>query len=163
MKTFARPSREDAWDLTRNEKSAMLFLMNTVSELAEAKDKLAYRISKVDGGTETIDRLVTDSMELLERVRETIPERQRISLVNTAKDYQIRLIPKFTPSTHNVVVMKEDFRQLVDAAQIKCRECVDDYKECRKCKLFKLLTVILPLEAYDVTSLCPYNLAEWAN
>ena len=160
---FARPSRDDAWDLKRNEKTALTFLTNTVRALTDGKNVLAGRLSRIEDGQEMIDRLVADSHELLERVRETIPERQRLNLVRTANDYEIRLVPKYTPGTNNVVVQKDDFRQLVDAAQIKCRECIDDCNECRKCKLFKLLTVILPMDTYDGTLLCPYNLAEWEN
>lgn len=160
---FARPSREDAWELKRDEKMVMTFLQNTVSAIAETKDIMADRIARIDGGPELMDKLVNDSNELLGRVRETIPERQRMSFARTAKDYEIRLVPKFTPMTHNVVVEKEDFRKLVDAAQIKCRECVDDCEECRKCDLFQLLTVVLPLDSYEGTMLCPYNMAEWAN
>lgn len=160
---FANPSRPDARDLTRTEKMTLTFLANTASSLAEVKDTMPDRIAMIDGGPELMDRLVKDSMELLTQLRMTVPERQRMSLANTARDYEIRLTPKFTPSTQNVIVQKEDFRKLVDAAQIKCVDCVDDSMECRKCELYQLLTVVLPLECYDGTMLCPYNMAEWAN
>jgi len=161
--SFAKPSRDDARNLTRTEKMLVTFLTNTVSALAETKDGLTERIAMIDGGQEMLDKLVADSLDLLEQVRLTIPEDQRRSLVRTAKDYEIRLTPKFTPASHNVVVEKEDFRKLVDAAQVKCRECIDDCDECRKCGLFKLLAVVLPLDSYEGTMLCPYNMAEWAN
>ena len=161
--SFAKPSRADARDLTRNEKMLVTFLTNTVSALAETKDGLTERISMIDGGEDRLNKLVDESLDLLDEVRLTIPENQRRSLARTAQDYEIRLTPKFTPSTHNVIVAKEDFRKLVDAAQVKCRECVDDSDECRKCDLFQLLTVVLPLDSYDGTMLCPYNMAEWAN
>ena len=161
--SFVKPSRTDARDLTRNEKMLVTFLTNTVSALAETKDGLTDRVAMIDGGQEMLDSLVENSLKLLEQVRLTIPERQRRSLARTANDYEIRLTPKFTPATHNVVVEKEDFRKLVDAAQVKCRECVDDCEECRKCELYQLLTVILPLDSYDGVMLCPYNMAEWAN
>ena len=161
--TFARPSRPDARELTRDEKMLITFLTNTVSALAETKDGLTARIGMIDGGRERLDRLVEESLDLLEDVRMTIPEKQRRSLARTAQDYEIRLTPKFTPSTHNVVVEKEDFRKLIDSAQVRCRECVEDNEECRKCDLYQLLTVVIPLDSYDGVMLCPYNMAEWGN
>lgn len=160
---FANPSREDAMELRRNEKTCLTFLTNAVSALAETKDELSDRIAMIDGGQERIERLVTDSLDLLNDVRMTIPERQRLNLVNTARDYEIRLVPKLKPGSHNVIVEKEDFRRMVDAAQVKCRECVDDCEECKKCDLYQLLTVILPMDNYDGVMLCPYNMATWEN
>ena len=160
---FTNPSREDAWSLTRDEKVSMTFLTTTVSALAEAKDDLKDRLSKIEGGTELMDRLVADSGKLLTEVRRTIPEKQRVSMANTAKDFEIRLVPKLTPTRTTVVCQKEDFRKLVDAAQIKCRECVEDCDGCKRCDLYQLLTVVLPLDCYEGTMLCPYNMAEWGN
>ena len=162
---FANPSREDAWDLTRNEKMCLTFLTNTASALAESKDGLSERIDRIEHGQDRIDRLVSDSLELLNDIRMTVPEKQRVSLVNTANDYEIRLTPKYTPSSHNVIVQKEDFRTLVDAAQAKCVECTDDNEECRKCKLFNLLVTVLPLDSYDGTFMCPYSqlIHQWEN
>lgn len=160
---FANPSRKDAMELRRNEKTCLTFLTNAVSALAETKDEMQTRIAMIDGGQERIEKLVAESLELLNDVRMTIPERQRISLVNTAKDYEIRLVPKLKPGSHNVVVEKEDFRKMIDAAQVKCRECVDDCDECKACELYQLLTVVLPMDNYDGTMLCPYNMATWEN
>ena len=160
---FVYPSREDARDLTRNEKSSLTHLMNATSSLNEAKDDLAERLKMIDGGPELMDQLAAGSVKLLTEIRMTIPERQRNSLANTAKDYEMRLVPKFTPSTTNVIVPKEEFRNLVDAAQVKCVDCMEPNENKHRCELFKLLQVVLPLEAYDTTFLCPYNRAEWEN
>ena len=160
---FVYPSREDARDLTRNEKSSLTHLMNATSSLNEAKDDLAERLKMIDGGPELMDQLAAGSVKLLTEIRMTIPERQRNSLANTAQDYEMRLVPKFTPSTTNVIVPKEEFRNLVDAAQVKCVDCMEPNENKHRCELFKLLQVVLPLEAYDTTFLCPYNRAEWEN
>ena len=157
------PSREDARELRRYEKTCLTFLTNAVSALTESKDDLKDRIAMIDGGPEMMERLVTDSLELLNQVRMTIPERQRINLINTAKDYDIRLVPKLTPGSNNVIVQKEEFRKMIDAAQVKCRDCVEDCDECRKCELYQLLITILPMDTYEGSMLCPYNLAEWEN
>ena len=76
---------------------------------------------------------------------------------------ETRMVPKMTPSKTTVLVQKEEFRQLVDAAQVKCSECTDDSEQCKACGLFKLLKIVVPLESYEGTFLCPYNLAGWEN
>ena len=160
---FATPSREDAWDITRSEKMSILFLMNTVSAMMDSREELANRVSRIDGGKELMDTMVESSEKLLTEIRRTIPEDQRMSLNNISKDMEMRMVAKMTPSKTTVLVQKEDFRQLVDAAQVKCRECVDDSEQCKACKLFKLLKIVVPLETYEGTMLCPYNMAGWEN
>lgn len=160
---FVVPSRDDAWDVTRNEKMAILFLMNTVSAMMDARDDLNDRISRIDGGKELLDTMTDSAEKLLSEVRRTIPTDQRVSINNVSKDMEMRMVPKMTPSKTTVMVQKEDFRQLVDSAQVKCRECTDDSEECKTCGLFKLLKNVVPLERYDGTFLCPYNMAGWEN
>lgn len=157
------PSREDAWDVTRQEKMSILFLMNTVSAMMDSQDELKDRVSRIDGGPELMDAMVGSSEKLLTEIRRTIPEDQRMSINNISKDMEMRMVPKMTPSKTTVLVQKEDFRQLVDSAQVKCRECTDDSEQCRACGLFKLLKVVVPLDNYDGTFLCPYNMAGWEN
>lgn len=159
---FENPSRSDARELTRNEKTTLTFLTNALSALAETKDGLADRMKMLDKGPETIERLVKEALDLLNEIRTTIPEKQRINLVNTAKDFEIRLVPKFTPTNHNVLVPKEEFRTLVNSAQARCKECAEDNESCKACDLYQLLTVVLPMDDYKWHNLCPY-VAEWAN
>jgi hypothetical protein len=160
---FAIPSRDDAWDVTRPEKLSVLFLMNTVSSMMDSRDELKDRVSRIDGGPEMMDTMVTTSERLLNEIRRTIPERQRHSINNISKDMEMRMVPKATPSKTMVLMQKEEFRALVDAAQIKCRECTDDNEECKNCSLYLLLLVILPMDRYDGTFLCPYNARDWEN
>lgn len=160
---FAVPSRDDAWDITRQEKMSILFLMNTVSAMMDSREELKDRVSRIEGGQELMNEMVDSSEQLLTEIRKTIPTSQRVSLNNISKDMEMRMVPKMTPSKTTVLVQKEDFRQLVDAAQVKCRECTDDSVQCRQCGLFKLLQSVVPLEKYDGTFLCPYNMAGWEN
>ena len=160
---FVVPSREDAWDVTRQEKMSILFLMNTVSAMMDSRDELKDRVGKIDGGAELMDTMVDSSEKLLTEIRKTIPTDQRMSINNISKDMEMRMVPKMTPSKTTVLVQKEDFRQLVDSAQVKCRDCTEDNVECRECGLFKLLKVVVPLDTYDGTFLCPYNMAGWEN
>ena len=157
------PSRPDAVRLNRGEKISVLFLSHAASVLDDLVNDLAERMKMVEGGQDRVQKLAEEANSLLHDVRMTIPENQRMNLQHTVEDYEIRMTPKLTPSITNVVVQKEEFRTLVDAARVKCTECTDSCEECEKCELFKLLTVILPLESYDGTMLCPYNLGVWAN
>lgn len=159
---FVNPSREDAYELTRKEKASMQYIAHAASALEEAKDDLGERLGHVDNGAERMAKLSADAIQLLTELRMTVPERQRMSMINTAKDMEIRLVPKFTPTSHNVVVQKEDFRELVNCAQAKCRECAYDDEECKACRLYQLLSVILPMDDYHWHHLCPY-VAEWEN
>lgn len=160
---FAIPSRPDAWNVTRTEKMCILFLMNTVSAMFDARDDLADRVSRIEGGPELMETMVNAADELLKEVRRTIPERQRTSINNISKDMEMRMVPKMTPSKTNVICGREDFRQLVDAAQIKCRECTEDSQTCNSCELYQVLTTVLPMDRYDDLFLCPYNMAGWEN
>lgn len=158
---FATPSREDAWLMTRKEKQSLTFLMNMASGLCYGQDDLAERLSKIEGGAEMMKDLVENSQKLLNEVRRTIPEPQRKSINNVALDYEMRLVPKLTPLGKNIIITQDELRALVDAAQIKCRECADMAEDSEKCPLFQLLVKVLPLDSYDGTILCPYNMARW--
>lgn len=160
---FVNPSREDAWDVTRGEKLSILFLMNTVSAMMDSRDELRDRVSRIDGGQELMDTMCEVSERLLTEIRMTIPTAQRHNINNISKDMEMRMVPKATPSKTMVLVEKETFRTLVDAAQAKCRDCADTPEEGQKCELFKLLKVIVPLDRYDGTLLCPYNEIGWEN
>lgn len=163
MPKFVNPSRQDARNLTRSEKGSLLFLMNTVSALMFGKEDLKNRAEMIENGTERFDAVCDMALKLLDDIRTTIPERQQMSLNNTVHDYDLRLVPKIQPQSTAVVVDKKEFKTLVDAAQIKCRECVHDSNEAKRCELYKLLVTILPLDEYPEMFLCPYNMAGWEN
>jgi len=161
-KNMLSPSREDAIRLNRSEKMSMILLAYIASVLEDLKVDLADRLSMVDGGQEKMNILSESADSLLNDLRITIPVNQRMHLQNTAQEYEVRLSPKLTPYQTNVVMQKNEFKELVDHAREKCKNCTEDDKACWQCGLFKLLTVILPLEDYHDGLLCPYNLGEWA-
>ena len=161
MVKFSIPSRPDAWEMNRNEKQNMMFYLNASSIFADVIDNLRPRLERVENGVERAQKLQDDAVKLLEDIRVTIPEKQRANLYNTSLDPKMQLVPKYTPAGKTVIVPQDDFRELVDAAKVKCGDCVIDSDDCHKCELFKLFTAVLPLNRYDGTFLCPYNLAEW--
>lgn len=158
-----QPSRDDAVRLTRIEKMAMLQLAYVATVLEELQNDLGNRLEKIDQGAEKMHVLASGSDEILNDLQLTVPMNQRMSLQNTAMDYEMRLTPKLTPMSTNVIMDKDEFKEIVDIARTKCHDCTEDSNTCTKCRLFKLLTSILPLEDYDGGLLCPYNLGEWAN
>ena len=156
------PSRDDAVRLTRSEKTAMLWFANAVATLEELQTSIADRLKMIPGGTELLNELAVKSDELLNEVRKTIPMNQRTSLQNTVCDYEVRMAPKLSSFTKNVIMTGDEFKALVDIARTKCRECTEDDHSNSKCELFQLLTSILPLDDYSGL-LCPYNMGEWGN
>ena len=157
------PSRPDAVRLTRRGKMDMIVLAYAATLIDELRTTMKDRFDMVDGSMEMMDELSEKIDKVLHDVRLTVPMEQRVHLQNTARDYEMRLTPKLTPGSTNVIMQKEEFRELVECARARCKECAFDNKECEKCELFKLLTVILPLEDYEDSYLCPYVLKEWGN
>lgn len=163
VKNFARDSRPDAVRLSRTEKMGMILLAHAATSLDDLQTDLSDRLGMVENGTERLRKLSHDVDGLLDDLRVTMPENQRRHLQNTAMDYEMRLSPKAQPSTTNVLMEKEEFRELVECARVKCMDCTLDDSECESCKLFRLLTVVLPMDDYHDGMLCPYNLAGWGN
>ena len=162
-KKLLEPSREDAVRLTRTEKMAMIVLAYVATVFDDMQTELGDRLKMIEDGEGRIRAMAYGSDELLHDLRATIPVEQRMNLQNTAKDHEMRLVPKMTPTTTNVIMGKEEFRELVDFARVKCRECILDDQECKTCGLYKLLTSLLPLDDYHNGLLCPYNMGEWGN
>ena len=163
VKKLRDPSIENAVRLTRTEKMSMILLSYAATILCDLGKEISDRIEMVENGPERIRELAEKSERFLNDIRVTIPMNQRQSLENTASDFEMRLTPKATPSQTSVLMQKEEFRELVDYARATCKECTLDDCECEECGLYKLLTVILPLEEYHGRLLCPYNLGEWKN
>ena len=162
-KEMIEPSRDDVVRMTRQEKMSMLVLAYIATCVDEVQAELKDRLQMITDGENRVRKLSAGVDDLLRDLRLTVPVNQRLNLQNTAMDYEIRLVPKMTPSKTSVVMQKEEFRELVDLARSKCRECMDDDQQCEKCGLYQLLTVLLPLDGYHDGLLCPYNLGEWAN
>lgn len=163
VKTMLAPSRDDAVRLTRSEKMSMVVLAYAATIMDELQGDLAQRLTMIENGPERVKELSEKTDALLNDLRLTIPINQRQSLQNVGSDFEMRLAPKASPNKTTVLMQKEEFRELVDFARTKCRDCIDDDEDCEKCGLYQLLTSILPLDDYHNNMLCPYNLGEWKN
>ena len=163
VKTMLAQSRDDAVRLTRSEKMSMVVLAYAATIMDELQGDLAQRLTMIENGPERVKELSEKTDALLNDLRLTIPINQRQSLQNVGADFEMRLAPKASPNKTTVLMQKEEFRELVDFARTKCRDCIDDDEDCEKCGLYQLLTAILPLDDYHNGYLCPYNLGEWGN
>lgn len=155
------PSREDAVRLNRGEKQSMIVFAYVATVYEDMQKELADRLKMVRDGPLRMNGISADADALLNELRKTIPMNQRLNLQRTIEDYEMRLVPKATPGRTTVVMAQDEFKALVDAARVKCRECTEDSKACTKCELYQLLTVVVPLDDYDGWMLCPYNMGEW--
>ena len=162
-KEMLSPSNEDAVRLNRNEKMAMLTLAYVATCLEDLQKELKDRIDMVPGGMPLLNEASQNTDILLNELRKTVPIEQRLNLQNTAQEYEVRLTPKATPAKTNVVMQGSEFKELVDLARAKCVDCMESDTACEKCRLYRLLTVLLPLDSYHDGMLCPYNMGEWAN
>ena len=162
-KEMLSPSRDDAVRLNRTEKNSMIVLAYVCTVLEDLISDLSDRLGMIDDGQERMKEVSGKADALLNDLRVTIPLNQRMNLQNTANEYEIRLSPKLTPYKTNIVMQKDEFKELIDYARSKCRDCADTDDECERCGLYQLLTVLLPLDNYHGGMLCPYNLGEWAN
>ena len=161
MKVFANPSRPDAVLLTRSEKENALFFINAVSVFADAYDHLIQRFEMIDNGVERAKHIRDEALALMEEFRTTIPHKQRVNLMNIGSDMQMRMVPKYTPLQNCDLIPKKDLEELVDAAQIKCRECTLGPEESKNCELFKIYANVTPMPTYEYGFLCVYNLSGW--
>lgn len=162
-KEMLSPSREDAVRLNRSEKMGMILFAHVATVLEDLQTEMADRFAMVKDGAERLKHVSEETDKLLDELRVTIPVNQRLNLQNTAQEYEVRLTPKATPTTTNVVMTKDEFREMVDYARSMCMDCMLNEKECQKCNLYQMLTVLLPLDDYNNGMLCPYNMGEWAN
>ena len=141
----------------------MILMAHAATTLDDLRKDLGERLKMIDGGVEELDELSKRTDALLDELRQTIPENQREHLQRTGMDYDMRLMPKLSPMTTNVILTKEEFRTMVDCARAKCTDCTLDDNECATCKLFQLLTSVMPMDEYHHDMLCAYNLAMWGN
>ena len=148
--------------LKRSEMMAMQLLLADLSNLRYAKDDLAARLESIPSGKARMNMLVGSFDSLVKDLIGTISDKQRHHLQGICRDMELRLVPKFSAGKTSVVLTKDEGKELVNAAQRKCVDCVKDAEEARSCKLCQLLEAVVPLDKYD-GFLCPYNLATWAD
>ena len=151
---------EDCERMTRTEFEATRCLLGATSYLAHARDDLGKRLECIPGGRQRMNMLMGQVKSLSNAIVDTMTTQQAKQMWNVMKDMDMRMVPKMTPSKTNVLLPVEAAKTLVSSAQHKCRVCVADGEEARKCELYKVLEALTPLDSYGDGLTCPYYLSE---
>ena len=147
--------------LRRPEYEAVRCLLGAISYAAHARDDLKDRVDTVTNGRARMEVLVDGLKSFVDELLANVPDGQCRQLRNTMKDMEMRMIPKLTPMSQNVLMEKDNAKALIDRAMERCHGCVEDEVSCLDCGLYKVLESMLPLDSYDNGMLCPYALSEW--
>lgn len=151
---------EDSIRLNRGEFEAVRCLLGAVNYAAHANDDLQKRLMIAGAQQRMIDALQM-LRDVADDVIGTVPTGQCRQLKNTMTDMDLRMVPKLTPMSTNVILERENAKALIDIAMERCNGCVEGPEEGRKCALYKVLEGFLPLDDYSNGMLCPYSMSEW--
>lgn len=152
---------DDCERLNRSQMILVQRILAFVSDLAYAKDDLAGRMKSVPHGQERLNMVVGGAESLFRDLLGTISDKQRRQIRNAARDYVMVLQPKLTPGNTRISLANEDFKELVEMARYKCRNCAEDGEGARKCPLYQWLEANVPLEDYGDGLVCPYYTIGW--
>ena len=147
--------------LRRSEMMAVRMLLAALSSAAYAKEDLQDRLACVPDGKARFRLALGGLRTVCDDIVGTISRNQCKQIKGTMTDFEMRLLPKLTPLSTNIIMTKEQGKELLDCARWKCHDCVEDGEACRQCKLYQLLEATTPLEDYGNGLICPYSLAEW--
>ena len=147
--------------LMRSELTAVRMLLAALSTAAYAEEDLQDRLECVPYGRERMRLAVGGLRAVCDDVIGTVSKSQCRQLYGTMKDFEMRLLPKLTPGSTNIIMTKEQGRDLMDIARDRCHGCVEDGVSCRECRLYQILESTTPLDDYGAGMICPYSLAKW--
>lgn len=149
--------------LLRPELIAVRMLLASLSSASYAKEDLQKRLECVPDGNRRLRLALGGLKAVCDDLVGTITSQQAKQLLGTMKDYEMRLVPKLTPLSENILLTKEQGKDLIDCAREMCNVCTRDGHTCRECRLYKLLEATTPLDHYGDDIMCPYSLATWEN
>lgn len=160
MKEHFKLPEQDRERMTRAEMQSMQWMLNAISTICYAVDDLGKRLELIPSGKQRMHMLSGAARSIYYDLQGTVPERQCRQILNAAKDLEVRMVPKLTPAKVTITLDKDIAMELVNAAQIKCMDCLKENDEGRECKLCQLLEAVVPLTRYD-SFYCPYSTASW--
>lgn len=147
--------------LNRGEFEAVRRLLGAVSYAAHADSDLGRRLEIIPYGRQRMKMIIGGLKAIADDLIGTVPVGQCKQIRNTMQDMEMRMVPKLTGMSQNMIIEKDLAKGLVDAAMEKCRGCVEDQNSCRSCALYQVLEGMLPLDSYDDRLICPYSVSEW--
>ena len=151
----------DCERLKRNEMNGLRMLLAHLSTAAYVQDDLKDRLECIPDGNRRLRMAVGGLRAVCDDVIGTVSKAQAKQIYGTMRDYELRLVPKLTPASVNIMLTKEQGIELMDMAREKCHGCVEDGESCRECRLYKIFEATTPMDDYGDGLLCPYSLAEW--
>lgn len=151
----------DCERLMRSELTAVRMLLAALSSATYAKEDLDDRLKCVPHGRERFRLALGGLRAVCDDLIGTISRSQCKQIYGTMKDFEMRLLPKLTPGSTNIIMTKEQGKDLLECARWKCHDCVEDGERCRECQLYKVLEATTPLDDYGDGMICPYALANW--
>ena len=154
---------KDCERMNRREFEAVRCLLGAVSYAGHAKDDLQKRLESIPGGRQRMAMVVGGLKALADDIVGTMPVGQCKQVRNTMVDMEMRMVPKMTGMSQNVILEKDNAKALIDKAMERCHGCVEDQVSCRKCGLYTVLESFLPLDTYENGMLCPYSTSEWTD
>jgi len=148
--------------LRRTELIAVKLLLAHLSTAAYGQEDLAERLECIPHGKARYRLALGALRSVVDDLIGTVSKAQCKQIMGTMRDYEMRLVPKATPQTSNIVMTREAGVELMELAREKCHGCVEDGEGCRKCRLYQILEATTPLDDYGDGLICPYALAVWA-
>ena len=147
---------KDCERLTRTEFNSLLELMSVVNSAAHLSDDLSKRLECIPSGKNRMRMALGCIRAIADDIVGTITRQQANQIQGVFKDYEIRYLPKMTPSKTNIVLTKEIGEALINCAKAKCNMCAETGVTCRKCELYKILEAVTPIDDYGNDLVCPY-------
>jgi hypothetical protein len=151
---------KDCERLVRNEFEAVRCLIGAICYLGHVQKDLEKRGKMIPHWKQRIGMLLGGARALADDIIGTVTVTQAKQLRNTMQDMEIRMVPKASSLSTNVVIEKDLAQGLIDIAREKCVDCVEDERSCLKCDLYKILVAITPQKEYSGFQ-CPYSVTEW--
>lgn len=151
----------DCERLNRIEMQAVRMMLAALSVATYAKEDLHDRLECVPSGNQRMRLAVGALRAICDDLVGTISRGQCKQIYGTLRDFEMRLLPKLTPGSTNIIMTKEQGKDLLDCARWKCQSCVEDGEACRQCRLYQLLEATTPMDNYGDGLVCPYSMAEW--
>ena len=105
--------------LKRSEMTAVRMLLAGLSTAGYARDDLQERLKAVPDGNGRMRRSIGLLKAVTDDLVGTISKAQCKQLYGTMKDFEMRLVPKLTPMSQNVIMTAEEVKELLECARWK--------------------------------------------
>lgn len=152
---------KDCERMNRHEFEAVRCLLGAVSYIANASEDLQKRLECIPAGRKRMAMARGAVNAIANDLIGTMTGAQCKQMQNVMKDMEMRMVPKLSPGSRNVIMTADAAKTLIDSAKSRCAICAASGDEIRRCPLYQVLEGLIPLEDYGDGLLCPYVLADW--